>query len=124
KRRYRQINHFERILIENGTVILKFFLHISRDEQKKRLEERLSDPARFWKLSLKDVEERRYWDAYINAYETALSKCGTDYAPWHVVPANHKWYRNLYVAETIVKTLREFDMKYQPPAEDLSKIVI
>jgi PPK2 family polyphosphate:nucleotide phosphotransferase len=124
KSRYRQINQFERMLVENGTVILKFFLHISKDEQKRRLEERLTDPTRYWKFSLSDVEERRYWPAYRRAYEAALSRCSTEWAPWHVVPANHKWYRNLLVAETIVEALKSLDLKYPPPNIDLSKVKI
>jgi PPK2 family polyphosphate:nucleotide phosphotransferase len=124
KARYEQINQFEKILVKNRVIILKFFLHISKDEQKKRLEQRLADPTRFWKLSVKDVEERQYWSAYRKAYESALTRCSTKWAPWHLVPANHKWYRNLVVAETIVQTLRGLDMQFPPPTEDLSKIVI
>jgi PPK2 family polyphosphate:nucleotide phosphotransferase len=124
KSRYAQINQFEKILVENGTTILKFFLHISRDEQKNRLEERLADPTRHWKLSLKDVEERSYWAAYRKAYEAALSRCSTPWAPWYLIPANKKWYRNLLVAEIIVKTLKDFHMEYPKPDIDLSKIVI
>jgi PPK2 family polyphosphate:nucleotide phosphotransferase len=124
KQRYREINHFERNLVENNTIILKFFLHISKDEQKKRLEERLSDPTRYWKFSLDDVKERQYWPAYRKAYEAALSRCSTEWAPWHIVPADHKWYRNLVVAETIVRTLKDLDMKYPPPSVDLSKVKI
>jgi len=124
KGRYWQINQFEKILAENGTIILKFFLHISKDEQKKRLQERLKDPTRYWKFSKADIDERRSWGAYRKAYEAALSKCSMPWAPWHIVPANHKWYRNLVVAETIVRTLRNLDMKFPEPAEDLSKIVV
>jgi PPK2 family polyphosphate:nucleotide phosphotransferase len=124
KKRFDQINEFEHILSQNNTVILKFFLHISQEEQKKRLEERLHDPTRTWKFSARDVEERRFWDDYVAAYEDALSKCSTKRAPWYVVPADHKWYRNLVVAETIVETMRAMDLKYPEPAEDLSKIVI
>jgi len=124
KKRFEQINEFEHILTQNNVVILKFFLHVSRDEQKKRLEERLSDPKRHWKFSAKDVEERRHWDEYVKAYEDALEKCSTKRAPWYVVPADHKWYRNLVVAETIVETMRGMDLKYPEPAEDLSKIII
>jgi PPK2 family polyphosphate:nucleotide phosphotransferase len=124
KTRYAQINQFEKILVDNDTTILKFFLHISKDEQKKRLEERLADLTRHWKLSLKDVEERSYWSAYRKAYEIALSRCSTPWAPWHIIPANHKWYRNLLVAEVIVKTLRDFRMEYPKASVDLSKIVI
>ncbi len=122
--RYEQINQFEKMLTENRTIILKFFLHISKAEQKDRLRTRLKDPNRNWKLTLKDVEERRYWSDYCKAYEVALTRCSTDWAPWHIVPANHKWYRNLIVAETVVKTLRDLDMKFPRPSEDLSKIVI
>jgi PPK2 family polyphosphate:nucleotide phosphotransferase len=124
KQRYRQINHFERALVENGTIILKFFLHISKDEQKARLEQRLTDPTRYWKFSLDDVEERRFWPVYRKAYETALSRCSTEWAPWYIVPADHKWYRNLVVAEVIVRTLKSLDMKYPPASVDLSKVKI
>jgi PPK2 family polyphosphate:nucleotide phosphotransferase len=124
KKRFDQINEFEHILTQNNVVILKFFLHVSKDEQKRRLEERLHDPKRTWKFSVKDVEERRYWDDYVEAYEDVLSKCSTKRAPWYVVPADHKWYRNLVVAETVVEAMRAMDLKYPEPAEDLSKIII
>jgi len=124
KTRYDQINSFERILTKNGVIILKFFLHISKSEQRERLKQRLADPTRYWKFSLSDVEERQYWSIYRKAYEDALSKCSTKWAPWHIVPANQKWYRNLVVAETIVKTLQELKMEYPPPSVDLSKVVI
>jgi PPK2 family polyphosphate:nucleotide phosphotransferase len=124
KRRYEQINEFERHLVKNNVVILKFFLHISKEEQKKRLEERLKDPTRFWKFSLHDIEERKYWSAYRKAYEAALSKCCTKWAPWHIVPANQKWYRNVVVAEVITRTLREMRMSYPPPATDISNLRI
>lgn len=124
KARYEQINQFEKMLVKNNVLILKFFLHISKGEQKRRLEERLKDPTRFWKFSMADVKERRYWPAYRKAYETVLTRCSTDWAPWHIVPANKKWYRNLVVAETIVKTLEDLDVKYPPPSVDLSQIVI
>src|SRR5262249_29222023 len=102
KARFKQINQLERTLPKNGVILLELFLHMSKDEQKKRLEERRADPTRYWKFSKQDIEERSYWDNYQKAYEDALSACSTKYAPWHVVPANHKWYRNLYVAEAIV----------------------
>jgi PPK2 family polyphosphate:nucleotide phosphotransferase len=124
KARYEQINQFERILAENDVVILKFFLHISKKEQKRRLQGRLNDPTRYWKFSLKDVEERKYWSDYREAYEAALTRCSTEWAPWHIVPADHKWYRNLVVAKAMVKALRELDMHYPPPTMDLSKVVI
>jgi len=124
KGRYEQINQFEKMLVKNDVVILKFFLHISKDEQRQRLEARLTDPTRYWKFSLKDVEERRYWSAYRKAYEAALTRCNTRWAPWYVVPANHKWYRNLVVARVVVETLRDLHMHYPEPAIDLSKVVI
>jgi PPK2 family polyphosphate:nucleotide phosphotransferase len=124
KERYKQINHFEHILVKNGTHVLKFFLHISKEEQKERLEHRLTDPTRYWKFSLKDVEERRYWSDYRRAYEDALTRCSTKWAPWHIVPANKKWYRNIVVAQAIVETLRDFKMQYPEPAMDLSKVVV
>jgi PPK2 family polyphosphate:nucleotide phosphotransferase len=124
KGRYEQINQFEKMLVKNDVIILKFFLHISKDEQRQRLEARLTDPTRYWKFSLKDVEERRYWSAYRKAYEAALTRCNTKGAPWYVVPANHKWYRNLVVARAVVETLRDLHMQYPEPAIDLSKVVI
>jgi len=124
KLRYEQINCFEKSLVENRVLILKFFLHISKAEQRERLQERLRDPTRYWKFSLNDVEERGYWSAYRKAYEDALERCSTKWAPWHIVPANKKWYRNLVVAQTIVETLGALDMHYPAPAIDLSKIVI
>jgi PPK2 family polyphosphate:nucleotide phosphotransferase len=124
KTRYDQINAFERILAENNVLLLKFFLHISKSEQRARLEQRLKDPTRYWKLSLDDVEERRYWSDYRKAYEAVLQRCSTKWAPWHIVPANKKWYRNLVVAKTIVESLRNLGLSYPPPAVDLSKIVI
>jgi PPK2 family polyphosphate:nucleotide phosphotransferase len=124
KNRYELINQFEKLLVKNNVIILKFFLHISKAEQKVRLEQRLADPTRYWKFSMQDVKEREYWSAYRKAYEDALSQCSTKWASWHLVPANHKWYRNLVVAETIVQALRELDMEYPPPSVDLSKIKI
>jgi PPK2 family polyphosphate:nucleotide phosphotransferase len=124
KKRYRQINEFERLLVKNGTVVLKFFLHISKDEQKERLIARLQDPTKHWKFSLRDVEERQHWPAYRKAYEAALTRCSTRWAPWHIVPANKKWYRDLVVAKAVVETLRGLDMKYPPATIDISKIVI
>ena len=124
KARYEQINQFEKMLAKNHVILLKFFLHISKAEQKTRLEARLQDPARYWKFSMHDVEERRHWPGYRKAYEEALTRCSTKLAPWHIVPANHKWYRNLVVAQTVVQALRDLDMKYPEPTVDLSKIVI
>jgi PPK2 family polyphosphate:nucleotide phosphotransferase len=124
KERYKAINQFERMLTNNRVVILKFFLHISKEEQKKRLEERLADPSRYWKFSMSDIKERGYWDQYQEAYEDALRQCSTKEAPWYVVPADHKWYRNLLVAKTMVNALRKLKMEYPAPSVDPSTIVI
>jgi len=108
QKRYRQINDFERLLAENGTIILKFYLHISYDEQEDRLKAREENTKKAWKLSLGDWEERKHWRTYQTAYEAALTECNTEWAPWHIIPANKKWFRNLAVAETLVKTLRPY----------------
>lgn len=120
KNRYEQINEFERILVKNNVIVLKFFLHISKAEQKERLQERLADPTRYWKFSMHDVEERKSWSSYRKAYEEALSRCSTKWAPWHIVPANHKWYRNLVVAETIVQALEDLEMKFPEAPVDVT----
>jgi len=124
KRRYDQINDFERLLAETGTTILKFFLHIDRDEQKERLQARLDDPEKRWKFRRGDLEDRARWDDFMKAYDEALSRTSTEHAPWYVVPANKKWYRNLVVASVLVKALEDLDLKSPEPAEDLSGIVI
>lgn len=124
KARQDQINDFERILTENGTVILKFFLHISKEEQKVRFEERISDPKKYWKFNVGDLEERKLWDEYQEAYESVLTRCNTKHAPWTIVPADRKWYRNLVVAESIVSCLRSLDMRWPPPTFDRAKIQI
>jgi PPK2 family polyphosphate:nucleotide phosphotransferase len=123
-KRYEQINAFEKLLAENGTTILKFFLHISKDEQKKRLQARLDDPTKHWKFSLGDLGERKLWDDYQSAYEDALNKTSTEYAPWYVVPANRKWYRDLVISKVLVETLEGLNMKYPKPKDDLSGVVI
>lgn len=120
KQRYQQINDFERMLVENGTVILKFFLHISKDEQKERLESRINDPTKHWKITEADIRERAYWDNYMQAYESVLHKCSTEWAPWYIIPANKKWYRNLIITERIVETLENLDMKFPKPNSDVS----
>ena len=122
--RYQQINDFEKMLVENGTVILKFFLHISKDEQKERLESRINDPTKHWKITEADIRERAYWDNYMQVYQDALEKCSTDWAPWHVIPANKKWYRNLVITECIVETLKGLDMEYPEPTADVIKFRI
>ena len=122
--RYDQINHFEKLLADAGTTIVKFFLYISKEEQKARFEDRLSDPKKNWKFAIGDVKERGYWDDYMRAYEEALSRCSTPWAAWHIVPANHKWYRDLVISQIIVESLEKLDMRYPPPLPDADKIVI
>jgi len=124
KHRYKHINDFERMLTENGVTILKFFLHISREEQRKRFEARIQDSSRNWKLSLPDFEERQHWDNYTAAYEDALSKCSTPEAPWYVIPANRKWFRNYLVADLVVRALDGMRLKYPAPTVDISKVVL
>src|SRR5262249_50204874 len=114
-KRYDQINEFERMLTESGTTILKFFLHISRDEQRQRLQARLDDPTKRWKFQHGDIEERKLWGHYMKASQDAIEKTSTDWAPWTIVPADKKWCRNYVVARTIVDTLEDFDMQYPKP---------
>ena len=120
--RYDEINDFEKNLAANGTQILKFFLHISKEEQLKRFKERLDDPSKQWKISEADYKERGFWDDYIAAYEEALSRCSTDHAPWFVIPANHKWFRNLAIARIVVEHLESLKMQYPKPTVDLKCI--
>ncbi|MCA9078139.1 MAG: polyphosphate kinase 2 family protein [Planctomycetaceae bacterium] len=115
-KRYQHINDFERLLTDTGTRILKFYLHISRDEQRERFQDRLDVPEKHYKFSLDDLEKRKKWDAYRAAFEEALTRCSTEWAPWHVIPADQKWYRNLAISEIIVKTLE--DMNPQFPTID------
>ena len=122
-KRYGLINDFEKLLADNGGVtVLKFFLHISKEEQLERFKQRLDDPARNWKISESDYKEREYWDDYIAAFEDALSKCSTEHAPWFVIPANHKWFRNLAVSQIIAETMQDLGMKYPEPTVDLAEI--
>ncbi|HKR67098.1 MAG TPA: polyphosphate kinase 2 family protein [Thermoanaerobaculia bacterium] len=122
EKRYAQINDFERMLAENGTIILKFFLNISKDEQKERLEARVADPTKRWKFQHGDLEERKLWPEYQKAYEDVLSKTSTEWAPWYVVPANAKWYRNYVVGSVIVDALEGLGMKY--PEVELGEVVV
>ncbi|HEX6367757.1 MAG TPA: polyphosphate kinase 2 family protein [Longimicrobium sp.] len=119
--RYEHINRFEALLADTGTLILKFFLHISKDEQEKRLRDREKEVDKAWKLSAGDWREREKWDEYQEAYEDALSRCSTDAAPWYVVPADRKWFRNLAITEALVDTLREHRKHWNDALEDLSK---
>ncbi|KPL82099.1 polyphosphate kinase [Thermanaerothrix daxensis] len=124
QRRYAHINAFEQMLAEEGTLILKFFLHIDLDEQKKRLQARLDDPTKRWKFNPGDLQERALWAEYMRAYEDVLSKTSTDYAPWYIVPSNKKWYRNYVVASVLVEALKGLHMQYPQPKDDLSRVVI
>jgi len=112
KQRYRQIRDFERMLVENGTVVLKFFLHISRNEQEKRFEERMRDPRKHWKFSAQDLAERQYWDDYMRVFEEMIEETSTDVAPWYIVPADRKWFRNYKIAGVVVDTLSGLKMEY------------
>lgn len=121
RKRYDLINDFERNLVENGTIVLKFFLHISKAEQEERLLDREKDPTKAWKLAVSDWKERELWDSYQEAYEIALEKCSTDVAPWHVVPADHKWFRDIAVLEQIVKALRPFRQEWLDRLDKIGK---
>jgi PPK2 family polyphosphate:nucleotide phosphotransferase len=127
QQRFNQIKEFEELLHESGTTILKFFLHISKDEQKVRLEERIRDPEKRWKFNEGDLEERKLWKNYMDAFEDVMAATSTDHAPWYIVPANRKWYRNLVVADRVVEALEDMKLKTPPaPAEvnfDTLKIV-
>ncbi|HEX2864174.1 MAG TPA: polyphosphate kinase 2 family protein [Deinococcales bacterium] len=119
EKRFRNINDFERLLTESGTVIQKFFLHISKDEQRQRMEDRLSDPEKHWKFNPGDLGERDRWDDYMEAYEEAISATSTKHAPWHVVPSNQKWYRNYVVASCLVDALERLDLQFPPLPDNL-----
>jgi PPK2 family polyphosphate:nucleotide phosphotransferase len=120
--RYDQINAFEELLTAAGTTVVKCFLHIDRDEQRKRFQARLDDPTKRWKFRTGDLVERKLWDEYQAAYEDALTRCSTAASPWYVIPANRKWFRNLAVSEIVADVLDELDPRYPPPAEDLSGV--
>jgi PPK2 family polyphosphate:nucleotide phosphotransferase len=121
-RRYDEINSFERLLVENKVTILKFFLHISKDEQKERLQERLDDPTKHWKLAKSDFEDRKLWADFTAAYEDTISRCSTPAAPWFIIPANKKWFRNLAVSGILVETLEDLDLKFPKPDFDISQV--
>jgi len=124
RRRYEQINAFEKMLAEERMTILKFYLNIDLDEQKSRFKARLDTPRKRWKFKLGDLEERKLWSKYMKAYEDALSKTSSRWAPWYIVPANRKWYRNLVIGTIIVNTLEKLKMDYPQPEEDLENVVI
>ncbi len=124
EKRYAQINAFEKMLTEEGTTIVKFFLHISKEEQKERLLARVADPTKHWKFNPADLKERALWDEYQRAYEDVLNKTSTAYAPWYVIPANRKWYRNVIVARIAHQTLKDLDPQYPETNIDFSNIAI
>lgn len=124
RERYGLINDFEENLVRNNISVIKFYLHISKDEQKRRLESRLADPDKRWKFSTNDIKERAFWEDYQDAFEDAINETSTEHAPWYVVPANKKWYRNLVVARTIADTLESMDPQFPPAEKGLEKISI
>ena len=121
-KRYNLINDFEEMLYDNGTRILKFYLHISPEEQLQRFEQRLDDPLRHWKISEADYSERKLWPAYIEAYEDAMERTSTKHAPWYVIPSNHKWFRNLAISEILADTLEDMELKLPPTQVDIAEI--
>ena len=123
-RRYDEINAFERLLVDSGTTILKFFLYIDRDEQKARFQARLDDPDKQWKFRVGDLAERKLWDSYLAAFEAMLERCSTDVAPWYLIPANKKWFRNLAVADIVADAIEELDPRYPPCPDDLTGVVV
>ena len=124
KKRYAQINDFEERLTETGTTIVKLFLHISKEEQKERLQARLDDPDKRWKFNPGDLADREHWDAFQAAYQDMLEQCSTDFAPWYVIPANRKWYRNVVVAAIIADALEQMDPRFPKEVAGLDEIVI
>lgn len=124
QRRYEHIRGFEQMLADEGTTIIKLFLHISKDEQRARLQERLDNPAKHWKFEHGDVAERAHWDAYTEAYEQAIAETSTEAAPWYIIPGDHKWYRNLVVSQLLVEKLEALDMRYPDPVDGIGDIRI
>lgn len=120
--RYDEINQFEDLLGRQGVRVVKFFLHISKDEQERRFEERLHDPTKQWKISAADFEDRAFWDQYSEAYQEALGRTSTHAAPWFIIPANRKWFRNLAVSRILVEALERLDMKFPKPTFDASRV--
>ena len=124
EKRYRHVVEFEKLLTDEGTTIVKFFLHISKEEQRLRLQARIDDPNKHWKFSMGDLDERKHWDDYQRAYEDALSETSTASAPWYIVPADRKWYRDLVVSSVLVEVMEKMDLRYPRPEEDLSGVVV
>ncbi|MCA1737020.1 MAG: polyphosphate kinase 2 family protein [Actinobacteria bacterium] len=124
RRRFDHIRSFEQMLVDEGTTILKFFLHISKEEQRQRLQDRIDDASKHWKFSMGDLDERKRWDLYQAAYEEAITLTSTTTAPWYVIPANRKWYRNIVIARVLIETLEKLNLKYPPPEADLTGLVV
>jgi PPK2 family polyphosphate:nucleotide phosphotransferase len=122
--RYEHINNFEKLLYDSGTTILKFYLHISKAEQKERFQARLDNPEKNWKFSQEDVTKRQFWADYMAAYEEMLNRCSTPWAPWYVIPADQKWYRNLAVTRALVAALKQLDLQFPEPQQDISNMII
>ncbi len=122
--RYELINSFEKLLVEADTVIVKCFLHISKDEQRERLQARLDDPNKRWKFNKGDLAERKLWDQYVAAYEAALTRCNTEYAPWHIIPSDRKWYRNLTVSNLLLETVKRMAPEFPAPEDDLTGVEV
>ena len=123
KDRYRQIRDYERYLHENGIIVVKFFLHISKDEQKKRLLARIDDKSKNWKFSAADIVERQFWDNYQNCYQAAISETSTKNSPWYVVPSNKKWYSRLVISEAIVQTMEKLNLEYPKLGESQKQML-
>jgi PPK2 family polyphosphate:nucleotide phosphotransferase len=124
KTRYERINDFEKLLVEGRVTLLKCFLHVSKEEQRERLQSRLDNPDKRWKFSTGDLAERKLWDDYQAAYEDALEKCNTKHAPWHIIPSDRKWYRNLVVSELVKDTLQAMDPQFPPSEPGLDDVVV
>jgi polyphosphate kinase 2 (PPK2 family) len=121
-KRYEHINNFENMLYDNGTHILKFYLHIDPEEQLERFKQRITDSTRHWKISDGDYAERPFWDSYTEAFEDSLSNCSTKHAPWFIIPSNHKWFRNLAISKIVVEKLESLQMKFPEPTVDIQEI--
>jgi PPK2 family polyphosphate:nucleotide phosphotransferase len=124
EKRYDHILNFEKLLVDEGTTVLKFFLHISREEQRRRLQARLANPAKHWKFNPEDLADRRLWPQFSGAYEEVLSRTSTEAAPWYIVPANRKWYRNAVIANIVRSTLAKLELKFPAPAWDLTGVTV
>jgi polyphosphate kinase 2 (PPK2 family) len=118
------VREFERMLVDEGTTIVKVFLHISKEEQRRRLQARVDEPDKRWKFRLADLDARALWADFIDAYEEAITETSTEWAPWYVVPADHKWVRNVAVAELLVRTLGRLDPRFPKPQEDVTGVVV